>query len=167
MLAGGHCSDEPLYPPISSQKRTRRSRIPAKAEYGAQFRDDLADFVTRETVEAVTCWGRKELPPLPGVEYAAFCDPSGGISDAMTLAIGHLQSDATCVLDSMLELKPPFDPERAVRECAAQCRRYRISKVTGDRYAGMWPVARLGSMGSPLSNQPGPSLIFIMTYCRC
>jgi hypothetical protein len=62
----------------------------ARAEYGAQFRDDIADYITRETVEAVTCPGRKELPPSPGVEYAAFCDPSGGVSDAMTLAIGHL-----------------------------------------------------------------------------
>ena len=31
----------------------------AKAEYGAEFRTDLADFVTRETVDAVTMWGRQ------------------------------------------------------------------------------------------------------------
>ena len=43
----------------------------AKAEYGGQFRDDLADFVTRETIEAVTSWGRRELPPQRGIEYAA------------------------------------------------------------------------------------------------
>jgi hypothetical protein len=119
----------------------------AKAEYGAQFRDDLADFVTRETVEAVTCWGRRELPPLRGVDYAAFCDPSGGISDAMTLAVGHLQHDAKCILDAVLEIRPPFDPEAAVRECAALLRRYGISKVTGDRYAGEWPVARFREHG--------------------
>jgi hypothetical protein len=114
----------------------------AKAEYGAQFRDDLADFVTRETIEAVTSWGRRELPPQRGAEYSAFCDPSGGISDAMTLAVGHLQEDAKCVLDAVLEIRPPFDPEQAVKECAALLRRYGISKVTGDRYAGEWPVAR-------------------------
>jgi hypothetical protein len=128
----------------------------AKAEYGAQFRDDLADFVTRETVEAVTCWGRKELPPLPGVEYAAFCDPSGGISDAMVLAIGHLQSDATCVLDAVLEIRPPFDPETAVRDCARLCRSYRISKVTGDRYAGQWPVARFREHGIAFEQSARP-----------
>ena len=50
----------------------------ARAEYGAEFRDDLADFVTRDIVDACTAWGRTELPPEPGVTYAAFCDPSGG-----------------------------------------------------------------------------------------
>src|ERR1700730_15442706 len=74
----------------------------ARAEYGAEFRDDLADFVTREVVDAVTMWGRHELPPDPGVTYSGFCDPSGGISDSMTLAVGHLKDGGTCVLDSVL-----------------------------------------------------------------
>ena len=30
----------------------------AKAEYGGEFRTDLADFVSRETVDAVTMWDR-------------------------------------------------------------------------------------------------------------
>ena len=71
----------------------------ARAEYGAEFRDDLADFVTREIVDACTAWGRSELPPEPGVTYAAFCDPSGGANDAMTLAVAHLRDGAVCVLD--------------------------------------------------------------------
>jgi hypothetical protein len=62
----------------------------ARAEYGAEFRDDLADFVTREIVDSVTMWGRHELPVCPDIQYSAFCDPSGGISDSMTLAVGHL-----------------------------------------------------------------------------
>jgi hypothetical protein len=35
-------------------------------------------------------WGRSELPPEPSVVYSAFCDPSGSVSDAMRLAIAHL-----------------------------------------------------------------------------
>jgi hypothetical protein len=119
----------------------------AKAEYGAQFRDDLADFVTKETVDAVTMWGRSELPPLPGVSYSAFCDPSGGVSDAMTLAIGHLGSGDMCVLDACLEMRPPFDPEQAVASCAMLLRRYGVSTVTGDHYAGLWPVQRFRENG--------------------
>ena len=42
----------------------------ARAEYGGEIRDDLADFVSRETVDAVTMWDRSELPPEPGVTYA-------------------------------------------------------------------------------------------------
>src|SRR6516165_8662826 len=55
----------------------------ARAEYGAEFRDDLADFVTRETIDAVTMWGRSELPPVDGAAYAGFCDQSGGVADSM------------------------------------------------------------------------------------
>ena len=39
----------------------------ARAEYGAEFRDDLADFVTREIVDALTMFGRTELPPFPAL----------------------------------------------------------------------------------------------------
>jgi hypothetical protein len=119
----------------------------ARAEYGAEFRDDLADFVTRETVDAVTCWGRSELPPMPGVAYSAFCDPSGGIKDAMTLAIGHLSGGDVCVLDALLEVRPPFNPEAAVAECAALLRRYGVATIIGDKFAGEWPVARFREHG--------------------
>ena len=75
----------------------------------------LADFVTRETVEAVTCWGIQlncRHCPVSNTRHSAIHREE--YPDAMTLAIGHLQSDATCVLDMVLELKRPFDPERAV-----------------------------------------------------
>ena len=44
----------------ANHRRGVREPIPkaAKAEFGAEFRTDLADFVTRETVDTVTMWGR-------------------------------------------------------------------------------------------------------------
>jgi hypothetical protein len=119
----------------------------ARAEYGGEFRDDLADFVTRETVDAVTMWRRSELPPEAGTAYSAFCDPSGGISDAMTLAVGHLDRRNVCVLDAVAEVRPPFDPEKAVSECVGLLRRFGVATVTGDRYAGLWPVQRFSERG--------------------
>ena len=86
-----------------------------------RIRDDLADYISRETVDAVTMQDRHELPPEPGVTYAAFCDPSGGVSDSLTLAIAHLDRNAVCILDALLECRPPFDPEAAVVQCAALC----------------------------------------------
>jgi hypothetical protein len=83
----------------------------ARAEYGAEFRDDLADFVTREIVDAVTAIGRTELPYEPCVTYSAFCDPSGGMSDSMTLAIAHMTGAGVVVLDAVRETRAPFDPE--------------------------------------------------------
>jgi hypothetical protein len=127
----------------------------ARAEYGAQFRDDLADFITREAIDAITCWGRSELPPEPGIAYSGFCDPSGGASDAMTLAIAHLQGDVA-VLDAALEVRPPFDPDAAVAECAALLRRFGIARITGDRYAGLWPVARFAAHGITFEQSARP-----------
>jgi hypothetical protein len=118
----------------------------ARAEYGAEFRTDLADFVAREAVDAVTMLGRRELPPEPGVQYQAFCDPSGGISDAMTLAVAHLAGN-TCILDAVHEVRPPFDPEVAVAECAALLKRFDVARVIGDKYAGEWPRARFREHG--------------------
>ncbi len=50
----------------------------AAAEYGAEFRDDIVDFVPREVVDACTIHGRTELLPTAGQYYVAFVDPSGG-----------------------------------------------------------------------------------------
>ena len=128
----------------------------AKAEYGGEFRTDLADFVSRETVDAVTMWDRSELPPDPGVTYSAFVDPSGGVSDSLTLAIAHLSRDAVCVLDALLEVRPPFDPEKAVEQCAALLRRYGVAKIIGDKYAGEWPPARFAEHGIEFEQSARP-----------
>ena len=128
----------------------------ARAEYGGEFRDDLADFVSRETVDAVTMWDRSELPPEDGVAYSAFCDPSGGVGDSLTLAIGHLSRNAVCILDALLEVRRPFDPEAAVAKCAALLRRYGIAKIVGDRYAGEWPRARFAEHGVEFEQSARP-----------
>ena len=61
----------------------------AAAEYGAEFRTDVETFVSREVVEACVAVGCFERPPVLDEYYSAFVDPSGGSSDAMTLAVGH------------------------------------------------------------------------------
>src|SRR4030081_2458122 len=63
--------------------------ISAAAEFGAEFRTDVETYIAREVIDAVTVPGRHELPPMGDVDYQAFCDPSGGSSDAMTLAVAH------------------------------------------------------------------------------
>jgi hypothetical protein len=93
--------------------------------------------------------GRRDigLPPEPGVVYFAFVDPSGGVSDSMTLAIGHLGAGDMLILDVVYEARPPFNPEQAAAECAVLCRRYDVTRVVGDRYGGGWPVARFREHG--------------------
>jgi hypothetical protein len=118
----------------------------ASAEYGAQFRRDLEAFVSREAVGACVVPGRFELPPVPGVKYVGFVDPSGGSQDAMTLAIAHAE-DGRPVLDLLREVKPPFSPEAVVQEFAETLTAYRINTIIGDRYGGEWPREQFRKAG--------------------
>ena len=113
----------------------------ASAEYGAEFRGDLAIFVSREIVDAAVTTGVMVRPPIDGVTYFAFVDPSGGSSDTMTIAVAHNEK-GRLVLDCIGERKAPFSPEAVVAEFAATLKSYRISTVEGDRYAGEWPRER-------------------------
>lgn len=109
----------------------------AAAEFGAKFRNDIADFISREAVTACIEEGTRERPPRRECRYIGFVDPSGGSADSMTMAIAHKEGD-TAILDLVREVKPPFSPEAVVAEFAAVLKTYRISRVEGDRYAGEW-----------------------------
>jgi hypothetical protein len=120
----------------------------AAAEYGALFRTDVETFVIREAVEACISPGIRERAPKPGTSYQGFVDPSGGSADSFTLAIGHLdQSRDVVVIDALREAKPPFSPEAVVQEFSALTKSYGVSKIQGDRYAGIWPVEQFGKFG--------------------
>jgi hypothetical protein len=114
----------------------------AAAEYGAEFRTDVETFVAREVVDAAVVTGRHELPPIRGIHYVAFTDPSGGSADSMTLAVGHRNKDGRAIIDLVRERRPPFAPESVVYEFAELMKTYGIHTVIGDRYGGEWPRER-------------------------
>lgn len=114
-----------------------REEDPARAssEYDANFRDDIAQFVSREVIDACTFPDRHELPRISTYQYKGFVDPSGGSADSMTMAVAHAEGD-TAVLDCVREVRPPFSPETVVSEFATLLKSYGLSSVTGDRYGG-------------------------------
>jgi hypothetical protein len=118
----------------------------AKAEYLAEFRTDIAAFVSREIIEAAVERGVHVRAPIEGVRYFAFVDPSGGVSDSMTLAIAHAEK-RVLTLDAVLEHRSPFSPEAVVAEFAQLLKSYRITAVVGDRYAGDWPKEAFARYG--------------------
>jgi Terminase large subunit, T4likevirus-type, N-terminal len=128
----------PTVPRSVIAEAMERDPSSAQAEYDAQFRSDIESFVNREAVQACISIGVYERPPVTDVRYSAFVDPSGGQGDSMTLAVGHRQGDVA-VLDAIREIKPPFSPEAVVDEFAELLKRYRITRIEGDRYAGEWP----------------------------
>jgi hypothetical protein len=109
----------------------------ASAEYGAQFRTDIEGFIAREVVEACIDNGVRERPQIRTNIYTAFCDPSGGSSESMTLAISHVEGNTT-ILDLVREVSPPFSPEATVAEFADIMAKYRISTVHSDKYGAEW-----------------------------
>jgi hypothetical protein len=51
------------------------------------------------------------------------------------------------VVDCVRERIPPFSPESVVEDFCADLRRYRVTSVTGDRYAGEWPREQFRKRG--------------------
>ncbi len=131
-------SMNPTIDPDVIERAYEADALAAAAEYGAEWRRDVEAFLTPEAVAAVTVAGRFELAPRSGVRYVAFTDPSGGSQDSWTLALAHREGERA-VLDCVREVRPPFSPDATVAELAATLRAYRLSLVSGDRYAGEFP----------------------------
>jgi hypothetical protein len=108
----------------------------AQAEYGAVFRSDVEQFVSREIVQACVSTGVYERPPLSSTSYKAFLDFAGGSGgDSMSLCIGH-KHGTVVVVDALREVKPPFSPEFAIAQFVHLLKGYRIYTVEGDAFGG-------------------------------
>src|SRR3974390_1464310 len=59
-----------------------RDASAATAEYLAELRSDIENFVRVEAVEACVVKGLFERAPVRSVQYSAFTDPSGGSQDS-------------------------------------------------------------------------------------
>lgn len=124
-----------------------RDPVSAAAEYGAEFRSDIAGFLDDDWIERAIDTDRPmELPPRPDVQYHAFADPSGGRHDAFTLGISHNEGEQA-ILDVCRGRKPPFNPSTVVAEFAEVLKRYGLHTVIGDRYSAEWVVSAFSKLG--------------------
>jgi hypothetical protein len=128
----------PLFAQKKIDKALDRDMAVARAEFYSIFREDLEGVFTRAAIENAIVPGRQELPPSSGIQYRAFCDPSGGRHDSFALAIAHAEGRKV-VIDLADEVKAPFQPGEVVKKFSATLKRYGIRKVQGDKYAGAWP----------------------------
>ena len=110
----------------------------AKAEWEAEWRDDIEAFISPESIEAVTILGRYELPRVSDVQYFGFVDPSGGRQDSFTLAITHKNAEGRIILDVLRERRPPFQPSTVVAEFSGTLKAFGVTNVEADKYAGEW-----------------------------
>jgi hypothetical protein len=126
----------PSVPESVIERAYERDAAWASAEYGAEFRTDLEQFILREVVDLAVRTSPLELPYDKQHRYFAFVDPAGGGADEFTLAIGHREDDVT-VIDVLRARRGV--PAEITAEYAELLKSYNIRKVTGDKYAGSWP----------------------------
>jgi hypothetical protein len=123
------------------------------AEYNSAWRDDLSTFLTREQLDAVTEPRVTVRPPIEGVVYRSFVDPSGGRADAFTMSIAHRETRTTTTGDSEASWSIiSMRVTAAIRaKLSRRSQRYYgailISTVTGDAYAAEWVVEAFRKCG--------------------
>lgn len=109
----------------------------ARTEWLGEFRNDIAAFIDRDTVEASTRPEPLALPYDRSHRYEAFVDPAGGGADEFCMAIGHPEQERVIV--DLIEARKGT-PAAIVAEYADLLKAYGVRRVTGDRYAGSWPA---------------------------
>jgi hypothetical protein len=118
----------------------------ARSEFGGEWRDDVAEFVPRSLIESLVIARRFELLPRSKIRYFAGGDISGGRRDSAALVIVH-REERQIIEDFAKEWAAPFKPLSIVAEMAHELKRFRILSVTGDNYAGDWPVEAFRTLG--------------------
>ncbi len=124
----------PLLPDDYLQQMERDDPEGFRSEVLGEFRSGVSTFLDPDAITACVASGIRERLPVVGVDYTAFCDPSGGRHDRFAVAIGHADGEDD-VLDVVRAWSPPFDPSSVITEAADLLKRYHVTQVTGDRYA--------------------------------
>lgn len=131
----------------------REDYASGSAEWLAEFRQDISSFLSLELIESSLCPGRIELPKVEGITYHAFCDPSGGRGDSMTLAISHRDSaTGKVILDLLREKRPPFRPQSVVEEFSEVLKEYEVTQIQADRYSAEWCSSAFRDNGVMVEN---------------
>jgi hypothetical protein len=127
----------------------------AVAEWDAQFRSDIAQFLSEDLIELAIDRSRPpELPPMTGVTYHCFVDASGGRHDHYTACVGHKDRAGRFVCDVLRGYQPPFDPKAVTAEISALAKEYSCIRVVGDSYSGDWIVSAFKECGVVYERSP-------------
>jgi hypothetical protein len=126
--------DNPGY--LAQQKRRLPTHRYRRLHLNLPGTPDGAFYDAAKVMDAIVS-GRKSLPPQSGIKYHGFVDMSGGSSDDACLGIAH-EEDGRTILDLVEKQtgKAPFNPRHAVLKFATILKRYGISSIQGDAYAG-------------------------------
>lgn len=135
----------PTYQKSLIDRLLKRDKVKMRAEFSAEFREDVETYLSENEIDAVTTKDIKAYLPIAGKQYFAFCDMSGGRKDAFSLSIGHNENGK--VIIDRIELRNPQDPATICDEFTMILKHYGLSKMIGDRYAGLWPQSAFSKRG--------------------
>jgi len=124
----------------------------ASAEYLAQFRSDIEQFLKLEVIDGATRPKPLALPYVSGTRYFGFADPGGGGQDEYTLAIAHSVGNGI-VVDRVEGRRG--NPAAITKDFCAILAEYKINRVSGDRYAGAWVPTAFAEHGVQYDPAPG------------
>jgi hypothetical protein len=118
----------------------------AQSEWMGEFRTDISGYLDLEVIESAVDSGVIVRPPLAKFKYFSFCDPSGGARDSFGAAVAH-DENGVAVLDCLIEIRSPFNPNVATADIAKVLKSYKLSETVSDRYAAEWPVSAFAQHG--------------------
>jgi hypothetical protein len=125
----------------ATNRQNQANKLKARAEYYAEFRDDISAFIDRDIVENCVDVGVHERLRLAGQRYFCFIDSAGGSGqDSFAAAIAHQEDDGVVILDAVREYRPVFSPKNVVEEIAQWMKTYGISGAQSDKWGGEFPI---------------------------
>jgi hypothetical protein len=104
------CPSRTMNPTLSEEEIAQayeEDPASARSEFGGEWREDIAEFVTRSLVDVLVTAGRTELLPRSTHRYLAGVDLSGGRGDSAALCIIHKER-GTIVQDFIRECASPI-----------------------------------------------------------
>ncbi len=106
-----------------------------RSEVLGEFRAGVSVFFDAAALDACVDRGVRERMPVAGVRYAAGFDASGGRSDAAALSIARLEGSTP--VEVVARVWPaPHNPAGVIAEACDELRRFGLTDVRGDKYAG-------------------------------
>lgn len=132
----------------------------AKAEFIATFREDISNFIPRETVERLVVRHRLELLPEDDQRYVAFVDMSSGTpgGDDAALSIAH-RVKRTVIIDLLRRFKPPFNPLEVVGQMAADIKRFNVRRTVGDHWSPGFVAGAFQAQGVRYESSDDPKSV--------
>ena len=143
----------PTLPSDYLARMAQEDPVAYRSEVLGEFRAGLASLFDPDALTGCVESGVRERPPVSGIQYHAYADPSGGRRDRFAVAIAHHDAQRA-VLDVVRAWTPPFNPSAVVAEAAALLKRYHVTTVQGDRYAAEWTAEAFRTQGIVYETTP-------------